>query len=416
MTCTCCTTPNAGPRCRCWPITCRPGRGWRSLGGPSRRCGWRGCAPRARSWRSAPVTCRSPARRPPRCCAPPRWHSARTTWRSCMSGPRGGRPGCTWRRCTYGKATRSGGGGFVRRGRPVRQRVRGVGVPGPDPQPQRVFLTRTAVLERMSGPLCEAVLDQPGSGATLAELARVEPAAGAAGPAGTVVPLPPPVPRHAAGRPGTLEPGLIPVLRRRAAAWYLQQRPARGGAGVLHRGRGRRRRPLAWWRELWLSTYRQGRITTLQRWYPVAGGPGRDRGTPDARLPGRGARRERWGGRSRPSGGPTRSIAGMTGTRPGPMTLSPRRGPPRSGPVVPARGRADARRRRRGRTQVRGGGHRGAVAAADGKGSRASFPVTSMAATRLLADAASARGGGRCTIETLAADAVRTVAAGDGAR
>jgi LuxR family transcriptional regulator, maltose regulon positive regulatory protein len=23
MTCTCCATPNAGPRCRCWPITCR---------------------------------------------------------------------------------------------------------------------------------------------------------------------------------------------------------------------------------------------------------------------------------------------------------------------------------------------------------------------------------------------------------
>ena len=25
MTCTCCATPNAGPRCRCWPITCRSG-------------------------------------------------------------------------------------------------------------------------------------------------------------------------------------------------------------------------------------------------------------------------------------------------------------------------------------------------------------------------------------------------------
>jgi ATP-dependent transcriptional regulator len=37
---------------------------------------------------------------------------------------------------------------------------------------QRVFLSRTAVLERMSGPLCEAVLDLPGSAATLADLAR----------------------------------------------------------------------------------------------------------------------------------------------------------------------------------------------------------------------------------------------------
>ena len=39
-------------------------------------------------------------------------------------------------------------------------------------QRQRAFLTRTAVLERMSGPLCEAVLEQPGSGAALADLAR----------------------------------------------------------------------------------------------------------------------------------------------------------------------------------------------------------------------------------------------------
>ena len=37
---------------------------------------------------------------------------------------------------------------------------------------QRVFLTRTAVLERMSGPLCEAVLEESGSAAALAGLAR----------------------------------------------------------------------------------------------------------------------------------------------------------------------------------------------------------------------------------------------------
>src|SRR5262249_59113966 len=37
---------------------------------------------------------------------------------------------------------------------------------------QRAFLTRTAVLERMSGALCDAVLEQPGSAATLAALAR----------------------------------------------------------------------------------------------------------------------------------------------------------------------------------------------------------------------------------------------------
>jgi LuxR family transcriptional regulator, maltose regulon positive regulatory protein len=37
---------------------------------------------------------------------------------------------------------------------------------------ERAFLTRTAVLERMSGPLCEAVLETGGSAAVLAALAR----------------------------------------------------------------------------------------------------------------------------------------------------------------------------------------------------------------------------------------------------
>src|SRR5262249_59246207 len=37
---------------------------------------------------------------------------------------------------------------------------------------QREFLTRTAVLERMCGPLCDAVLDLPRSGATLGGRAR----------------------------------------------------------------------------------------------------------------------------------------------------------------------------------------------------------------------------------------------------
>src|SRR5262249_31585311 len=41
---TCCATPSAGPRYRCWPITCLKGRGWRCPGGPSRRCGSHGCA------------------------------------------------------------------------------------------------------------------------------------------------------------------------------------------------------------------------------------------------------------------------------------------------------------------------------------------------------------------------------------
>ena len=131
---------------------------------------------------------------------------------------------------------------------------------------QRTFLTRTAVLERMSGPLCETVLDQPGSAATLAALAQSN---------SLLVPLE----RrgqwyryHHLFRDMLLaelerqEPGLIPVLRRRAANWYLQQDLpeealeyciAAGDVGEAARLAG----------ELWIPVYRQGRLTTVDRWF-----------------------------------------------------------------------------------------------------------------------------------------------------
>jgi LuxR family maltose regulon positive regulatory protein len=87
---------------------------------------------------------------------------------------------------------------------------------------QRLFLTRTAVLERLSAALCEAVLEAPGTGATLAELSRSNL---------LLVPL--------GGQDGwyryhhlfrdmllaglhRAEPELVPVLRRRAARWCVQ--------------------------------------------------------------------------------------------------------------------------------------------------------------------------------------------------
>ena len=85
---------------------------------------------------------------------------------------------------------------------------------------QRAFLTRTAVLERMSGPLCDAVLKQSGSGDTLTHLAASNL---------LLVPLD----RrgewyryHHLFRDMLLaqlrrsEPDLVPVLYRRAAAWH----------------------------------------------------------------------------------------------------------------------------------------------------------------------------------------------------
>ena len=131
---------------------------------------------------------------------------------------------------------------------------------------QREFLTRTAVLERLSGPLCEAVLDLPGSRAALADLARSNL---------LLIPLD----RqgdwyryHHLFRDMLLaelerrEPELAPVLRRRAAGWFLRHDQPEAAleyfiaagdvdeaARLVHR--------------LWLPIDRQGRITTLQRWF-----------------------------------------------------------------------------------------------------------------------------------------------------
>ncbi len=131
---------------------------------------------------------------------------------------------------------------------------------------QRAFLTRTAVLERMCGPLCEAVLDMRGSAAILAELA---------GSNLLLVPL---------DRRGEwyryhhlfrdmllaelhrLEPGLTPVLRRRAASWYLQNGwPEEALAYSMAAGDVDAAARLVG--QLVVPAYRQGRVTTIQRWF-----------------------------------------------------------------------------------------------------------------------------------------------------
>ena len=133
-------------------------------------------------------------------------------------------------------------------------------------QRDRVFLTRTAVLERMSGPLCDAVLELPGSAAILADLARSNL---------LLVPLD----RrdhwyryHHLFRDmllaelERLQPELMPVLRGRAADWCqrnglaedaLEYAIAAGDVDTVAR--------LV--QDLWTPTYRQGRFATLQRWF-----------------------------------------------------------------------------------------------------------------------------------------------------
>ena len=129
-----------------------------------------------------------------------------------------------------------------------------------------MFLTRTAVLERLCGPLCEAVLDRPGGSAILACLARSNL---------LLVPLDSQgewYRYHHLFRDMLLaglrrqEPELIPLLRRRAAAWCvrnglpeeaLEYSIAAGDVDAAARLAG----------GLAVPAYRQGRVTTLLRWF-----------------------------------------------------------------------------------------------------------------------------------------------------
>jgi LuxR family maltose regulon positive regulatory protein len=118
----------------------------------------------------------------------------------------------------------------------------------------------------MCGPLCEAALDLPGSAEILADLAKSN---------ALLVPLD----RrgqwyryHRLFRDMLLaqlerqEPGLIPALRRRAAAWCLRH-DLREAALEYSIAAGDVESATRLVEELWLPTHRQGRTTTLQRWF-----------------------------------------------------------------------------------------------------------------------------------------------------
>ena len=226
-------------------------------------------------------------------------------------------------------------------------------------QRDRMFLTRTAVLDRMCGPLCEAVVGLPDSAATLTELARSNL---------LLVPLD----RrgkwyryHHLFRDMLLaeleraEPGLLPVLRSRAAGWCLRNdRPeealeyfmAAGDTDAAARLTG----------QLALPTMRQARVATLQRWFRWLDDRGGIEGHPMAAVwasitaaqvgrPAEAERRadalDRWqyGDPSRPDDPAAEAWAAILRAAP-----------------VPRRGQADARGRRRGRAEVRRRGHRDA--------------------------------------------------------
>jgi LuxR family transcriptional regulator, maltose regulon positive regulatory protein len=133
-------------------------------------------------------------------------------------------------------------------------------------QRTKTFLTRTAVLERMSGPLCDAVLDEAESAVTLGDLA------------GSNLLLVPLDRRgewyryHHLFRDMLLaqlerrEPGLMPELRKRAADWYVRN-------GLLEEAleysmaAGDVDAAVRLVEKLGVTVYWQGRVNTVQRWY-----------------------------------------------------------------------------------------------------------------------------------------------------
>jgi LuxR family maltose regulon positive regulatory protein len=134
------------------------------------------------------------------------------------------------------------------------------------PPGDRAFLTRTAVLERMSGPLCEAVLEFPGAGTVLADLAQSNL---------LVVPLDHRGQWHRyhhlfrdmlLAELERREPALIPELRRRAAAWCLENgMPEAALEYSMAAGDVDQAASLV--ERLWPLMFRQNpRIATLQRW------------------------------------------------------------------------------------------------------------------------------------------------------
>jgi LuxR family transcriptional regulator, maltose regulon positive regulatory protein len=130
---------------------------------------------------------------------------------------------------------------------------------------QRMFLTRAAVLERMSGPLCDAVLGIRGSAGILAAAARSDL---------LLVPLD----RrgewyryHQLFRDMLLaglhrrEPDLIPVLRRRAASWCLRSGlPEEALEYSIAAGDVDMAATLV--AEFGMRAYRQGRGAAVRRW------------------------------------------------------------------------------------------------------------------------------------------------------
>ena len=94
-------------------------------------------------------------------------------WRRWRPGPRAGRPGCSWPRCRCAGSDDAAAfvAAFTGSHRYVLDYLAEEVLEGQDEQ-LRTFLLETSVLERLSGPLCDAVTGREGSQALLEEAER----------------------------------------------------------------------------------------------------------------------------------------------------------------------------------------------------------------------------------------------------
>ena len=139
------------------------------------------------------------------------------------------------------------------------------------PQQEQRFLRRTAVLETLSGPLCDAILDSDDGRSALRHLAASN---------AFLVPLD----RrrewyryHALfrefllGELARVEPEVIPELRERAATWFEDHGAPAIAIEHLLDIPTERMRAIHLIGATTLPTYQQGMLTTVQRWYRALG-------------------------------------------------------------------------------------------------------------------------------------------------
>ena len=153
---------------------CRRGCTWCWPAAPTRRCRWRGCGPAA-SWPScAPPSCGSRRRRPPLCCATAVGSTSREDAVAALAARTEG-----WAAGLQLAALSLRGqpdvAGFVRAFSGSHRYVLDYlteEVLERQPEPVREFLLETSVLERLSGPLCDAVTGRADGQAMLEAIER----------------------------------------------------------------------------------------------------------------------------------------------------------------------------------------------------------------------------------------------------